>query len=374
MMKKKKVGVITMHRVLNYGSFLQSYATQQVINKLGYDCELIDYVFPNKWHFQNGLPKNKTLKSFIHDIIPNIGITNIQKKKKDFNRAINKYYKLSNNKYKHPQELIDNPPIYDVYVTGSDQTWNVKHTQGDNAFLLAFAPKNANKISFSASFARSNMDDNYKKVFKYYLDRYNAISIRDKKGNLIINELLGKEAEITLDPTLLLNKNEWSKFGSNQENLYKGDNYILFYLITHSFESRPYIYNLLKKIQFKTGLKVISFTHIPQEFGVKYSFCGNVSVEKFIQLFESASHVVTSSFHGTAFAINFGIPLYSVIKDLNSDDDRQSSLLNCLGIDNCIVPCGKVFEEINPFYDKEKICNNLEQLRNKSIEYLKRSI
>lgn len=369
--EKKKVGVITMHRVLNYGSFLQSYATQKVINKLGYDCELIDYVFPNKWHYQNGLIKHRTFKSFINDFMPNIGLTNTQKKKKDFNRVINKYYKLSKNKYKHPQELIDNPPIYDIYVTGSDQTWNIKHTKGDNSFLLAFAPDKAKKISFSASFARSNMDDNYKKIFQYYLEKYNAISIRDRKGNSIINELLGKEAEITLDPTLLLNKNEWSEFGANQENIFKNQDYILFYLITHSFEPRPYIYELLKQLQIKTGLKVFSFTHIPEAIGINYLFCGNVSVEKYIQLFESASYVVTSSFHGTAFSVNFGIPLYSVIKELYFDDDRQSSFLNSVGLDNCIVPLGKEFDEINPNYNKEEISNNIEQLRNKSIDYLK---
>lgn len=373
-MKKKKVGVITMHRVLNYGSFLQSYATQQVINKLGYDCELIDYYFPNKWHYENGLIRKRTLKSFIRNLIPNIGLTNTQKKKKEFNRAIKKYYKLSNNKYNHPQELIDNPPIYDVYVTGSDQTWNVKHTQGDNAFLLAFAPEKDKKISFSASFARSNMEEKHKKTFKYYLERYNAISIRDSKGNLIIKELLGKDAEITLDPTLLLNKHEWSEFGANQKNIFKNEDYILFYLITHSFEPRPYIYKLLKQLQNLTGLKIFSFTRIPKALGVNYTFCGNVSVEQFIQIFESASYVITSSFHGTTFSINFGIPLYSVVEGFYSDDDRQSSFLKNLGLENCIVPLEKEFKDIDPIYDKDEISEKLLGLRLKSLDYLKANL
>ncbi len=374
MIKKKKVGVITMHRVLNYGSFLQSYATQQVIDKLGFNCELIDYVFPNKWHKENGLISNITLKSFIHNALPNIGLTATQRKKKHFKRAINKYYKLSNNKYKHPKELIDNPPIYDVYVTGSDQTWNVKHTQGDDAFLLAFAPEKAKKISFSASLAGSNMDKKHKNTFKHYLERYNAISIRDRKGNLIINELVGKDAEITLDPTLLLNRDEWSEFGANKKNLYKNQDYILFYLITHSFDPTPYIYEVLKQLQTKTGLKVFSFTHIPKEFGINYSFCGDVSLEKFIQLFESAYYAVTSSFHGTAFSVNFGIPLYSIVSGVKPEDDRQSSFLKDVGLDNCIVPIGKEFKDIDPLYSKEDISDNLQELRLKSIDYLKTNL
>lgn len=51
----KKVGVVTMHKVINYGSFLQAYATQFIIEKLGYECEIIDYEFPNKWHFEKGV-------------------------------------------------------------------------------------------------------------------------------------------------------------------------------------------------------------------------------------------------------------------------------------------------------------------------------
>ena len=43
----KKVGIITLHRVVNYGSVLQTYALQEKIKSLGYKVEVIDY-FPEK--------------------------------------------------------------------------------------------------------------------------------------------------------------------------------------------------------------------------------------------------------------------------------------------------------------------------------------
>ena len=119
---------------------------------------------------------------------------------------------------------------------------------------------------------------------------------------------------------------------------------------------------------------VYSFSKIPEKYEIEYSFCGDTTVEGFIQLFEYASYVVTSSFHGTAFAINFGVPLYSVVNELNGNDDRQASLLFGLGIENCLVPVGKSFEDISPIYDIDKEQNKLNTLREESLNYLKDSI
>ena len=84
-----------------------------------------------------------------------------------------------------------------------------------------------------------------------------------------------------------------------------------------SSDFRSYI-EILKALQLKTGLDVYSFSKIPENFAVKHRICSDIGVEHFIQLFESSSYVVTSSFHGTAFAANFGVPIYSVVNDLNA--------------------------------------------------------
>lgn len=369
----KSVGVITMHKVINYGSFLQAYATQSVIENLGHKCEIIDYIFPNKWHIANGLKQKVTLKTRLSNYIYRLGLTSAHRKRARIEQAIGKYLKMSR-EYNNPADIKRSPPLYDVYITGSDQTWNTKHTQGDTTFLLSFAPMDRKKISFSASIAGKNLDERYKKSFKKYLSEYDEVSIRDSNGNRVISELIGKNASVTLDPTLVLNRKSWSDFGQGKEIKLKGENYIVFYLITHSFDPAPYIYNLLKKLQEKTGFKVYSFTTIPKEFAIEHSVCSDVNVEHFIQLFESAKYVVTSSFHGTAFAVNFGIPLYSVVNDINSTDDRQGSLLKQLGINNCLVPVGKLFEDINPDYDVESEQKELDKLRAKSIYYLLESI
>ncbi|HIF9319182.1 polysaccharide pyruvyl transferase family protein [Photobacterium damselae] len=371
--KNKTVGVITMHRVINYGSFLQAYATQTIIEDLGYKCDIIDYVFPNQWHFDKKINSQNIIKKTLANIIHKTGIKASYRKKIKVENAIEKYLNLSN-KYNTPHDISNNPPKYDIYITGSDQTWNPKHTKGDNTFLLDFTPESSKRVSFSASLAGKNMDDNYKSDFKKYLKRYDHIAIRDSNGNCIINELLGEDAVVTLDPTLLLNKNKWTNFYKNRPDKYKEKSHIVFYLITHSFDVTPYIYDLLKELQDKTGLNVYSFTEIPVEYNIKYKKCSDIGVEDFIELIMKSSYVVTSSFHGTAFAVNFGVPLYSVIDKINNSDDRQSSLLKKLNIEQCLVPVGKKFKDINPNYNERDSQERLELLRKDSIDYLRTSL
>lgn len=371
--QKRSVGVITMHRVINYGSFLQAYATQQAIEKLNCTCEIIDYVFPNEWHYQNGLHDHRNIKSIITEYTYKLGLIRSHRKRYNIEKAIAKYLNLSI-KFDTPEAIHKAPPKYDVYVTGSDQTWNPKHTKGDTTFLLSFVPDNGRKISFSASIAAKDMSQEYSGIFEKYLKKYDALSVRDSNGAEVVHSIINKSALVTLDPTLILNREEWSEFALNEKSEYKNEKYIIFYLITHSFDPRPYIYELLFKLQQESGYKVYSFTKIPKELNIDFDDCSDISVENFISLFEHASFVVTSSFHGTAFAANFGIPLYSVVNDLNGHDDRQASLLSKLGIENCLVSVGTHFSEINPKYDVIEEQNKLNKLRSCALSYLKSSL
>ena len=367
--ERLRVGVITMHKVINYGSFLQAYATQKVIEDMGHICDIIDYDFPNEWHYENGLNKRMTFKTQISNVLYPLGIKKNHRKKKKILQAVYNYLNLSE-RFRNPNDILNSTLEYDVYITGSDQTWNPKHTKGDSIFLLSFAPENTKKISFSASLAANNLDLNYKYVFSKWLRKYTAISIRDANGNDVIKELTGKNAKVTLDPTLMLSRTEWIEFGKKCKEKTINESYIIFYLIKHSFDPTPYIYEILKELQKDSNLKVVSFTKIPAKYGIKYSNCSDISVEGYIKLFENAAFVVTSSFHGTAFAVNFGIPLYSVVPSLNSPDDRQSSLLKRLKLNNCIVPIGKKFDKISPLYDVQKQQKHLEEMRMESRDFL----
>lgn len=376
-MMKKKVGVITMHKVVNYGSFLQAYATQKLFENIDCDCELIDYIYPNNWQYKYGLAQRSLLKKVIRKIAGYLGVSARLRKEAYLKKAADKYFKLSATRYDTYESLADALFNYDVYVTGSDQTWNVRYMKADSNYLLGFAPKGAKKISFSASVAQVIMSDEEKSIFNKHLSEYDSISVREKNSVETIKALSGKkQVYVTLDPTLMLNRAIWTKaFDEPVRKDIPRSSYIVLYMMSYSFDPQPYIYTLLKELQTKTGMLVVSFTTIPAVYNLKSILVNDANIHEFIDIFANASYVVTSSFHGTAFALNFGIPLMSIVpENFRNKDSRQVDLIETVGANNTIVIIGTLLKDINPFYDNHLVQANLNKLRTESENYLKETI
>lgn len=365
----KRVGIITMHRVQNYGSVLQAYATQWIIEKMGYECEIIDYQYPNEWQYQRGVKRPiYTWKNYLAE---KFQLRPFWRWKHKLDYFIGHYLHLSEF-YDSPDALLKCPPKYDIYVTGSDQVWNPLHTKGDLSFLLDFV-KAKEKIAYASSFATDVLNEDCKKQFKLLLQEYKSISVREKGGQRIIRELTGKEVPVVLDPTLLLDSVRWSELAEAKHNKYKGKSYILVYMLSYALDPSPVIYDLIEKLQNETHLPIISIGKLDNHRVGHYKKIDDAGVFTFLQLFLNASYVVTSSFHGTAFAVNFGKPLYSIVPD--SGDDRQSTLLKNLGIPQCIVPVTANVHEIGkPVYNPRQVEEKLNSLRGVSIKYLQNSL
>lgn len=369
----KSVGILTMHRVINYGSVLQAYATQRIVEKLGYKAIIIDYVYPNKYHLkQKHNPIRLFLSAIYHTLFPT---TNDYKTNKII-KFRKKYLHLSSDKYQSPDELKIKEHPYDIYLVGSDQVWNPIHMKGDGSFLLNFISDYKPKISFSSSFAIKELPDRYINYYKRSLEKFDYISVRENNGKELIKKLIGKDISVTLDPTLMLEPTEWKCLMDGKPNKYIDQKYILLYALNYAFDPAPYIYDLLFELQNKTGLKIYSFTELPEIYNDKnIEYIIDSSPIEFLQAFECASYVVTSSFHGTAFAVNFGVPLYSVISDTSSTDDRQACLLKALNITNCLIKKNssiKMPEEI--IYERENVKKKLNKLRSQSLNYLSEAL
>lgn len=365
----KSVGILTMHRVINYGSVLQAYATQKIVEKLGYKATIIDYVYPNKYHMeQKRTPIRLLLSTIYHKLFP----TTYDYRTNKIIRFRKNYLNLSSDSYQTPDELKMKKHPYDIYLVGSDQVWNPIHMKGDGSFLLNFISEHKPKISFSSSFAIKELPNKYIDYYKRALEKFDYISVRENNGKELIKKLTGKNVSVTLDPTLMLEPTEWKCLMDGKPNKFMNQKYILLYALNYAFNPAPYIYDLLFELQDKTGLKIYSFTKLPENYtGKNVEYIIDSSPIEFLQAFENASYVVTSSFHGTAFAVNFGIPLYSVISDTSSSDDRQSSLLKDLGITNCLITKNssiKMPEEV--MYERETVKRKLKELRNQSLNYL----
>lgn len=368
------VGIITIHKINNYGSVLQAYALQQACEDLGFKTEIIDYCFPNKFHSHNKF-------AVVSDRQPNeptwikvlFGFA-LKRQHKGIGAFVAKYQHLLERQYFSPDQLKDNAPGYDVYITGSDQLWNPRHCNGDPAFMLHFAPDSAIKISYAASIGTNVIPNELLPLYKELLGRYSSIAVREQSGCDIIRNLTGKDAKVVLDPTLLLDSNKWNEIAAAKRQFKR--KYILCYYLNYSFNAFPYVDELARDMQKQTGYEIVRVARPPHHLREPHThYRVGASPEEFLALVRDSEMVLTTSFHGTAFAVNYGKPVLTVVKDRNACDSRQVSLMQALRLDGQIITVRNPLPRASQAqYDVAQEQKRLTELRTDSIDYLKKAL
>lgn len=368
----KKVGLVTIYSVPNFGSVLQTFATQVILESLGYDCCIINYNRDNSWYYSNGVCKT-SLKS---KIALYLGIKShhrmalkLMKFRKDFLHFSKRYNSLG--------DLANEDwSGYYAFVVGSDQVWNTRFSYGDSVYMLSFVPDNIIKIALSSSFSMKVLPGKYLSKFRKYLGRLDSISVRELYGREIINNQLGlnKHVEVILDPTLILSSEDWMRYVP-RSGFVKKEKFILLYVLDYAFNPKPYIYDVVKFFQRNLGYRIYVLSGvIPKEYRSSLNIKDVVdsSIFEFVDYFNNADLVITSSFHGTAFALNFGKPLISIVPD--GGDDRQSSLLNVLGLSKLAIKVGTELTEISFEYNYDEEQSNLRALRETAINWIRTAL
>ncbi|MBO5060345.1 MAG: polysaccharide pyruvyl transferase family protein [Clostridia bacterium] len=325
-----KCGVITFHRAINYGGVLQAYALQQAIGKLGAETEVIDYYCePIESMYRPKLRdifKINNQKRFISAILKN-GILKFNNS--GFEKFREKYLKVSSKKYYSKAEL--EKAEYDAYITGSDQVWSYYCAGFDKAYFLDFVKDSKKKNAYAASFGVGSIPENLNDEYYSLLNDFNFISVRESDGAKIIDSIMHKEVPVVPDPTMLLNKEEWSRL--LPEKKAADGKYILIYMIAEDDE----LVSEAIKWSRKCNMKVCYINdRLYKKKGV--TNLRKVSPEQWVDLFMDAEYVFTNSFHGVAFSINFGKPLY--VRGLKSNtkvNSRISNILEKYSITSCMT-------------------------------------
>ena len=370
----KKIAIITLHRVRNYGSVLQTYATQKVLSDLNTDPVIIDYY--RKDQKKEDLLDNTINisgvfnRNFLTRIIGKIVLKKtIDNQLRVYSSFLDNNIKLTDKKYYSFNELEENPPVADIYLTGSDQVWNSTWNKGiDKAYFLEFVPKGKRRVAYAASIGKEKLDEEEKEITKEMLEKYEFIGVRESSAKEIINDLgIKKNVEHVLDPTLLLNKKEWEKFEVDIPE--KGKDYILVYqLNSRNKEFDRYVKNLSKNKKIKV-IRVSNQGYQKIKYG-KFKNCP--TVEEFISYFINAKYIVTDSFHATAFAINFNKQFVDIFPPKFSK--RLQSILDLTGLQDRKIEDFNNFDIIEKKIDYTKVNKIMEDERKKSIEFLKKEI
>lgn len=370
----KSTGIITIHKINNYGSVLQAYALQKVCEEMGYKAEIIDYNFPNQAHAGNRYASHQDTQPTEPRWIKLLYAFELMRQHKGIEAFVQKYHQLSERQYDSPEALMNDVPRYDVYITGSDQLWNPRYCNGDPAFMLHFAPDDALKISYAASVGTNAIPEDLKPLYKELLSRYAHISVRENSGVDVVKAVAGKDATVVLDPTLLLNRDQWNEIAAPKRQFKK--KYILCYFLNYTFNAFPYVDELAQYMQKQTGYEIVRVARPPHHLGAPHThYKVGASPEEFLALVRDAEMVLTTSFHGTAFAVNYGKPVCTVVKDKEASDSRQVSLMHNVGLDTQVLSVKDAMPDKSLFsYDISEEQARLESLRRASMDYLRNAI
>lgn len=354
-----KIGILTQHFLLNYGGIIQNFALQQVLLKLGHDPLTFEHdtcYSRTRWflrsakhvlksHSLKGLPVYPTYqgrignKNFIKFVLKNIKSVPVT----DFTPSLTAQYGI------------------DAYVVGSDQVWRPAFNLGPRLgnMFLNFADDKVKKLSYAASFGCKEWEysKEQEKACSKLARRFDAISVREASGVELCKEHFGVDATLVLDPTLLLDKEDYAKVCAEVPKKQK-------HIFIYSLVVSEGVLAVAEKVAEAMGLSIIV-----KQAGRKVK--KEDTIEDWFAEFRDADYVVTDSFHGMVFSIIFNKP-FSIVMNPSGGNDRYLSLLSQLGLMERIVSA-----ELQPVFsaiDWSDVNHRLTKLRKASFEFLKTNL
>lgn len=355
-----------IRKVNNYGSLLQYFALQTFLEKEGFKVKWLKY--EAKKNSPKGL--NKWLRKQI--LKSNFKVDEVTYHNKEgFDKFIDQYIKLTDKEYLYQKELYVQPPQADLYIVGSDQVWNGYSPDR----YLTFVPKNIPRISYAVSFGKNKIPWYMKPLLRYYLRNFKAISIREIEGVNLCHSLGHKEAKYTIDPSFLLQRDDYIK-------IIKTDNSI-------TSIKAPYIYGYFVN-PFPND--VLTAKEAINEFinhkGLNFFVTGIQNAERalhdyiniqpsplaWINNILNADCILTNSFHGVAFSINLHKKFLLILQtgEMSNQNCRYLNLLNKLSIEDRIydVSKGNMLSQMEKAIDWESVDKKLYEFTNESKTFL----
>lgn len=370
-----KVGIISMQRVVNYGSFLQAYSLKNTIEKLGHEVEFVDYKVekpvvkneqevPNAPVKKDGFFKKAFRYAWEHRSKKSRKLRNFYRAKMHLTQKYNQEFLpllgiTSEFKYNLSEDVI---------VIGSDEVFNCLQSNKDVGFSkeLFGADANAKKvISYAASFGTTTVEGLEKYEIKNevanYLRKFDAISVRDVNSIEVIKNLLDIEPYYHIDPVLLCDYE-----GLVPETVTLKDYMIVYAYGSRITEDEAKAINAFAK---KKNLKVVTIGET-NRFEWDHLLLTPFEV---LAYFKNADYIVTDTFHGTIFSLKYSKQFATIIRESNKQ--KLSDLLNRFELnDRTVTNINDLEKVLNVKTDYSKVSEKIEVCRKESVEYLKAKI
>lgn len=355
-----KIGIVTITLGQNYGNRLQNYAVQQVLKKRNYKVRTFR---EKEWNntFSYRVKARIRKKTGYHWNKKSERIEKFEK----FNK---RYIKFDKHFLKRNGKNMKFEKKYDKFVVGSDQVWNTKFDIIGKEYFLSFV-KNKPKISLAASVGLDVIDE---KIYSYkiFLEQFKGISVREEKGKEILGQVIDKDIKVILDPTLMLDVEEWIQIEEKVPNI--ADDYIFCYLlgnysIEYTNKIREYAKERNMNVYFACADQEIDAINVNN---TEFAF----SPGEFVYLIHNAEKVITDSYHAVILSLLFKRN-YIVIdrKDFNSRmKSRFETLAETFKIKSMF--CENDDFSQNAQVDQENFKSELKMKRNEFNEFVDKYI
>lgn len=360
-----RVGILSKHRVVNYGSFLQAFGLKQMIRKMGHRVRFID-LKPAQGKQVNFLYDEPQWKRIARRIVYRPSL-------KDYNVF-----------YEARQELFidwlfrllglprrpDYRSDYDRVVIGSDEMFNCTEAGtywGESMQLFGEGIEAEKIISYAASFGYTTMDRLERaglteQVGRLLSDNFAAVSVRDENSAQIVRTLTGREPVMSLDPVLVCDYSAW------MPRRVKYKNYIAVYGYDHRIQETGYI-EQLKAFAKAHGKKLIGV-------GLWQDWCDeNVLADPFhvLALIRDADYVFCETFHGAVFSIKFNKNFVCHVRQSNYN--KLFSLLDRFGLTGRIVSPERTVAAVYGDTPDYTFANEMiARQREETIQYLEKNL
>lgn len=357
-----KIGILTFSAALNHGAQLQAFALKKTLESFGHDVEIINYAplyLKQPYRYLYRFNSRRSILSFLKQVIATILDTPkwILSRYKH-TRFHKMYYSFSGSEFSCIEKM---PNYYDCIVVGSDQVWNPEFSGVfDDVFFLKGV--NLKKVSYAASFTIETLPEGGLEYIAESIKDFSLVSVREENLRLALQPLCKQIIIKTIDPTFLLDKNQWLKYIPQKRSI-KGKYLAIF----QARGEKSICEDVAKKIANKIGV-----TRIVNLSCTSYDIINHnktdISPLEFVELIANSEYVVSLSFHGVAFSILMEIP-FSYICLNDGRNGRIIDLLQTLNLSSRLVYDSN---EINyTTIDYSSVRSKVEEIKKDSIEFLK---
>lgn len=363
-----KIGIMSFPNMTSYGCTMQMYALYRAVEQAGAEAEIINYrneYMKARRHTSAGRGKS-AIKSALR----------VTTTKALHLRQILAFRSFEHRMCHYPaiptsekQTLTEVAKRYDGVICGSDQVWNPLITDTDLSFFLDFCGADTKRISYAPSFGISDFSDDFTDRIKPELEKFLHLSVREEVGARYVQSLVNKPTAVVLDPTFLIDREEWTKL--EQPHPMATEKYIFCFPVRKSAALVRFGLELAERNHATLIVAEGNFLTRMRNKNSRIKYALDISPEEWLYLMHHADCVVTNSFHGAAFSIHYHKEFYLECSS-HKANSRLEQLVELCGLHDRVIQEGR--GSWTQHIDYADVEGRLAPARKASMDYLKRSI